>query len=409
MRRFVVLVLLAALVGGIWWQRQEASRVAVQHLPFLAAYLEPGTTGTTSVALPKPRVAAAVPVVVATAEIKTLPVTIEAVGTVQPIASIALKPRIDSQIASVEVKEGAHVKEGDLLFTLDGRALKAQLEQAEATLAKDRAQLEQMRRDLTRAEDLLAKHISTEVQRDTAATAVKVQLAQIAADEAQRVNLATSLSYTEIRAPVSGRIGSIALKAGTTFKAGDAQPIATVNQIDPIYVSFAIPQSLLGDLRKALSAGEVRVDATVGDTAVTGHLAYIENTVDLATGTVLAKAIMPNRNELLWPGAFVSARATLGTDVNAISIPSSAVLIGQQGPYVFVIRDGQKADLVHVTVARTIGQRSVVSKGLKGGDAIVVDGQLRLVDGASVQIRPTTTREGVATGSDVGGEGKRRS
>jgi multidrug efflux system membrane fusion protein len=350
-----------------------------------------------------------VPVVLASAEKKPLPVTIEAVGTVQSLASIPIKARVDSQIASVDVEEGAKVEAGDLLLTLDNRSIKAQLAQAEAMVAKNRAQLLQARRDFARAEDLLAKRIGTEVQRDTAATTVKVQEAQLAADEAQRANLAALLSYTEIRAPVSGRIGSIALKSGTTVKAGDAQPIMTVNQLNPIHVSFAVPQTMFGDLRKALSQGKVAVEARVGDGMSAGTVAFVENTVDAATGTVLARALMNNADERLWPGAFVSVRVVLGIQADAVSVPSAAVQLGQQGSYVFVVRDGRKAELQAVTVARTIGNDSVISAGLAGSEKVVVDGQLRLVNGAAVQIVPGRGTDGVAKGLEPPPGDSRRS
>jgi multidrug efflux system membrane fusion protein len=396
MRRAIFFLALLAVALGLWWKRDDAMRLASDHVPFLRAYLsERPVQNVAASSRPAPP---AVPVVLGTAEKKPLPVTIDAVGTVQSIATVSVKPRIDSQIATVEVAEGALVKEGDLLFTLDARALKAQLAQADAQIEKDKAQLEQGRRDLARAEDLLAKRISTEVQRDTARTNVKVLEAQLASDEAQRANLAALVSYTEIRAPVSGRIGSIAYKEGSTVRAGDAQAIATVNQIDPIYVSFAVPQSLFADLRQALQAGKVRVDTRMGTSTVSGMIAFVENTVDLATGTVLAKATMPNKGETLWPGAFVPVQVVLGIDKDAIAVPSAAVQIGQRGAYVFVVQDGRAA-LRPVTVARTVGSESVIASGLVGGEQIAVDGQLRLVDGAAVQIqspKPTAKGGGVA-------------
>jgi multidrug efflux system membrane fusion protein len=408
MRRVLILVVVAVVAIGIWWKREEAARTVVRLVPATAPYLSPGDDAKAAAAAPAaPR--PQVPVVVATVQRKPLPVTIEAVGTVEPLASIQMKARIDSQIASINVQEGARVKEGDLLITLDNRALKAQLAQAEALVAKDKAQLSQVRRDLGRAEDLLAKRINSEVQRDTAATAVKVAEAQLAADEAMRSSLETSLSYTELRAPVSGRIGSIALKAGTTVKSGDAQAIMTVNQVDPIYVTFAVPQSLFGDLRRALAAAPVKVEARVAGGTALGVVTFVENKVDLATGTIMAKATMPNADERLWPGTFVSVRAVLGVEAEAVSVPSSAVLIGQQGAYVFVIKDDRRAEIVTVTVDRTIGGDSVIASGLSGGERVVVDGQLRLVNGAPVQVQQGKGSDGVAIGSDPPGQPQRRS
>ena len=396
------LVATLLVAGGLlWWKGPDLARTVSVAVPATAPYLASlAASGTTDAAATRVSGAASVPVVVASVERRTLPVTLDAVGTVQPLASIAIKARIDSQIAEIAVQEGAKVRQGDLLLRLDDRALKAQLAQTEATVAKDRAQIAQTRRDLARAEDLLQKRITSEVQRDTAATAVKVQEAQLAADEATRDALAAALSYTEIRAPVSGRIGSIALKVGTTMKAGDAQPITTLNQIDPIYVTFSVPQSLFGDLRRALGAGAVSVEARVAGETTIGSIAFVENTVDLATGTVLAKALMPNAEERLWPGAFVNVKAVLGVQSEAIAVPSAAVQLGQQGPYVFVVRENRKADLVPVTVERQSGPWSVVTSGLSGGERVVVDGQLRLVNGATVQIQNARSSDGVAKGGE---------
>jgi multidrug efflux system membrane fusion protein len=183
----------------------------------------------------------------------------------------------------------------------------------------------------------------------------------------------------------------------------------TVNQLDPIYVSFAVPQSVFSDLRRAVNAGKVGVEARVGNGTASGTVAFTENTVDLATGTVLAKALMNNSDERLWPGAFVSVRVVLGVEADAVAVPSAAVQIGQQGSFVFVVRDGRKAELVPVTVARTVGNESVIASGLSGGEKVVVDGQLRLVNGAEVQIVPAKASEGVAKGLDPEAGTQRRS
>ena len=404
MIRAILFVMIAAAAGGAWWKRDDALRLAAG-LPHVGPYF---ATAPLEGRATTPRAAPAVPVVIARAQRRKVPVTIDAVGTVQSMASISIKPRIDSQIVSVQVQEGALVKAGDLLFRLDDRSLKAQLAQADAVILRDRAQLEQARRDLVRFDQLLTKSIGTEVQRDAAATALKVQQAQLAADQANRDNLAALLSYTEIRAPVSGRIGSIALKIGTSVRIADTQAIAIVNQIDPVFVSFAIPQSLFNDLRTAMAVGKVAIEAQVGTFKVPGIVSFVENTVDLATGTVLAKAEMSNGDERLWPGAFVAVQATLSVQSDAISIPSAAVQIGQQGAYVFVLRDDKKVALRPVVIARTSGNDTVIAEGLKGGEDVVIDGQLRLVDGTAVQVQPGRG-DGVATGTDPGPPIQRRS
>ena len=331
-----------------------------------------------------------VPVVVAKITQKPMPVMVDAVGTVQAIASIQIKPRLDSQIMKVNVEEGALVKQGDLLFELDARSLKAQLGQIEAQIRKAQAQLAQARRDHQRYEDLLGKNAGTVVQRDTAQTAVKAAEAQLEADEAAKANVQASLTYTEIRAPVSGRIGSISSKAGAVVRVGDnsaASTLATINQIDPIYVTFAIPQVILPELRSAMAKGAVTVTAIVDDAKKqSGAMAFIENSVDPNTGTVTAKARIANASELLWPGQFVKVEIVLGVEQQAIAVPSAAVQLGPQGAYVFVVKDGT-AELRAVVVKRAQNGESVIGRGLEDGEQVVVDGQLRLVNGAAVAVR----------------------
>lgn len=337
--------------------------------------------------------AGGVPVVVTTIGKKPMSVVIEAVGTVQAIASIQIKPRMDSQIMKVNVEEGALVKEGDLLFELDNRTLKAQLGVIEATIRKTQAQIEQAKRDNERADGLLSKGAGTAVQRDNSATALKAQEAQLQSDEANREQTLTQLSYTEIRAPVSGRIGSINSKAGTIVRVADNTATATlavINQVDPIFVSFALPQVLLPDLRAAMAKGPVRVDAIANDgKRQSGAMAFIENTVDPNTGTVTAKARINNGNEGLWPGQFVKVEVILGVEPEAISVTAAAVQLGPQGPYLFVVKDGV-AEVRPVVIKRTQSGESVIGSGLADGESVVVDGQLRLVNGAPVTIRPPT-------------------
>ena len=344
--------------------------------------------------------AGAVPVVITTVSKKPMPIVVDAVGTVQSIASVQIKPRMDSQIMKVNVEEGAFVKEGDILFELDGRTLRAQLAQIEAQIRKDQTQVEQAKRDLQRYEELFAKNAGTQVQRDNAGTALKTAEAQLEADQASKASVQTLLSYTEIRAPVSGRIGSIANKAGAVVRIGDntaTSTLATINQIDPIYVSFAIPQVILPDLRAAMANGPVKVTAIVDDQKKrSGVMAFIENNVDPNTGTVTAKARIDNTNELLWPGQFVKVEITLGVEADAMSVPAAAVQLGPQGPFLYVVKDGV-AELRNVVVKRTQNGESVIGKGIEGGESVVTDGQLRLVNGANVSIKPGANEPATAT------------
>lgn len=337
------------------------------------------------------RGAATVPVVVHKADAKSMPIIVEAVGTVQAIASVQLRSRIDSQIVKVNVEEGALVKQGDLLFELDSRTLRAQLAQIEAQIRKDQAQLAQAKRDASRSDDLLGKGAGTVVTRDNSITNQKAVEAQLESDEAMRQNVLAQISYTEIRAPVSGRIGSIPNKVGTIVRTADntaTAVLATINQVDPIFVSFAIPQVILPDLRAAMTKGDVKVNAVIDAThRQPGIVAFIENTVDPMTGTVTVKARIDNANEGLWPGQFIKAETTLGVERDALAIPAAAVQLGPQGPYVFVV-DGGKAHVRPVGVKRTQAGQSVIASGLKAGEDVVIDGQLRLVDGAPVAPRP---------------------
>ena len=260
----------------------------------------------------------------------------------------------------------------------------AQLAQVDAQTAKDEAQLAQAKRDLARAEDLLARKINTQVQRDIAATLTRVNEAQLAADKAQQPDPSqTQLSYTRIAAPVSGRIGSITAKVGTVVRTADSGVIATVNQFDPIYIAFSIPQAALGPLHEAMAKGPVSVEARIPGRPIRGTVTFIENTVDAVTGTVQVKASMPNAEEVLWPGAFVQVQLLLGEQADAVVVPSAAVQIGQDGPFVFVIKDN-KAQLKRVKVERIQGNLTVVASGVDPGEDVVTDGQLRLVNGAPV-------------------------
>src|SRR5216683_5965542 len=303
MVRWAVIASVAVVVGGAaYTYRAEVA----QKLGFGAPANAASTASPAAAAQPPGRRGRAnpggpVPVVVTTVTPKAMPIIVEAVGTVQSIASIQLKTRIDSQIMKIHVEEGALVKEGDLLFELDARTLKAQLSQVEARIRKDQAQLEQAKRDTLRAGDLLTKGAGTVVQRDTNFTTERAAAAQLESDEAMRQNILAQISYTQILAPVSGRIGSIPYKAGTILRIGDntvSSVLATINQVDPIFVSFAIPQVFLPDLRAAMKKGEVKVNAIVDDTRrQSGVVAFIENTVDPNTGTVTGKAKIANANE----------------------------------------------------------------------------------------------------------------
>jgi membrane fusion protein, multidrug efflux system len=334
--------------------------------------------------------APAVPVVIAPAARKPMPVRIDAIGTVQPIATVAVKSRVDGEIAEVKISDGQAVKAGDVLFVLDTRAAEAQLKQAEATLAKDRAQLENAKRDVGRYKPLTEKEFVSRQQLDTAQTAAASLEATMLADQAIIDTFKVQLTYYTIRSPIDGRVGTIALKTGNAVKAQDTISLVTINQIKPIYVSYSVPQRELPGIRAAFGVGTVPVQATVpGDPGApaTGKIFFFDNQIDPTTGTISLKAIFDNADQRLWPGEFVNVSSTLRVEADAITVPSSAVQVGQNGSYVFVVKADNTVELRPVTVNRTVGNESVIAKGLNGDERVVTDGQLRLTNGSRVEVR----------------------
>lgn len=331
--------------------------------------------------------ARSVPVLIAPSVQKSMPVRFDTIGVVQPMASVVLRSRVESQVAEVLVADGASVKDGDVLFRLDQRTVEAQIKQAEAQVARSQAQLEQAQRDVRRFEQLIASDAGSRVNLDNGRTQMAALQAQIQSDQAALENLKVQLSFYTIRAPISGRIGVVAVKPGNIAKIAEGStPFATLIQTSPIYVAFAVPQKLLQELRVAMTDGTASVTATPqGATkSATGKIAVIDNSVDNASGTVTLRAVFENQDELLWPGALCNVRVTLRTEPNAIVVPREAVQTGQKGNFVFVVEEGV-AKVRPVTLDRAIDNESVLSSGLKAGEKVVVDGQLLLTDGARVE------------------------
>jgi multidrug efflux system membrane fusion protein len=336
---------------------------------------------------PRPNAPRAVPVEIATAAKKTIPVRLEALGSVTPIASVAIKTRIDSEIVDVHFRDGAMVRKGDLLFTLDSRALDAQIKQVRGVLEGAKANLEQAERDVARYTELLAKNATTQVTLNNARTQVNIWRAAVDSNTGQLENLTIQLSYCTIRAPITGRASMATVKIGNLVRQADMAPLATIIQTAPVYVTFAVPQGFLPDLRQALTNESATIDAVIpGDTRrATGQVTMIENSVDAPTGTVPVRATMPNPDELLWPGTLVTVRLTFREE-EAVTVPSTAVQVSQSGSYVFVVVDGA-AKVQPVTVARVVDSESVIASGLDGGETVVTNGQLLLSDGTKVAPR----------------------
>jgi len=325
------------------------------------------------------------------------PIQISAIGTVQPIAMVTIQARVDGEIARVHFEEGQEVNEGDILFSIDDRALRAQLAQSEAALERDRAQLQRAKLESTRQGSLAGRGIASAQKFEDVETSVAVFEATVRAGEAAAENARVNLNYATIRAPITGRTGSVALKRGNmvVVKATGSAPLVTITQLRPIYVVFTVPERHLADLRAAMTSGRLPVVAIVPNqpqSPVTGILTFVDNQVDVATGTISLKATFANDDTQLWPGQFVNATLTLGVQANAILAPSAAIQIGQNGPYVFVIRQDSTVELRLVRVGRAVSDKTVIAAGLAAGDRVVVDGQLRLTNGTRVTVqRPEGT------------------
>ena len=353
----------------------------------------------TSAATKKKGDGAAVPVITAPVVAKTVPVRIQAIGNVEAYATVALKSRVDGQIVKVPFADGQDVTEGQVLFQLDQRPFQAALQQAEANLVRDKAQMDRARTQKDRYKDLLQKNFISPDAYAQFVTNTETAEATVAASQAAVETARLQLEYATIRAPISGRSGKIMIQAGNVVKANDTGPLVVLNQLAPTYLNFAVPEQYLGPIRKYMTEGKLAVEASLpsAETAVaTGEVAFVENTIDAATGTVKVRAVFPNKDRVLWPGQFVVATVTLRELHDAMVIPAQAVQTGPKGSFVFVVKPEMTAEMRPVVVERTDGGFSVIAKGLAAGERVVTTGQSRLVPGIKVSPK----------GEGKGGEGK---
>jgi len=306
---------------------------------------------------------------------------------VTTIAGVAIKSRVDTAIVGVHFEDGARVKQGDILFTLDGRQIEAEIRRVDAVIVGAEAQLEQALRDVQRYTDLVAKNATTQVTLNNALTQVNIARALADSNKATLENLKVQLGFCTIHAPISGRISMASAKVGNIVRQADLVPLATINQIAPIYVSFTIAQRNLPDVRSALAAETATVDAVIPgtDARAQGQVTMIENTVDPATGMMTIRATMPNENELLWPGTLVNTALTLRIE-ERVTVPASALQLSQSGTFVFVVKDNV-ANVRPVTVERTVDGLSAIQSGIEEGEVVVTDGQLLLSNGTRVMPR----------------------
>jgi len=328
-----------------------------------------------------------VPVEVAKAERKKVPVRLDALGTVTPIASVGIKARLDTAIVGVHFQDGARVKQGDLLFTLDCRQIEADMKRVQAVIDGAQASFEQAQRDVARYTDLASRNATPIVTLNNAQTAVNVSRATAESNRAQLENLKVQHGFCSIRAPISGRISMANVKVGNFVRQADATPMATIIQTAPVYVTFTVPQKNLPDIRHAIAAETATIEASVpGEPKrASGTVTMIENTVDPTTGMATIRATMPNTDELLWPGTLVTVDMTLRSE-DAVVVPTSAVQVSQTGNFVFVVKNGT-SHIQHVKPERQVGAETVIASGLAGGETVVTDGQLLLSEGTKVSPR----------------------
>jgi multidrug efflux system membrane fusion protein len=339
---------------------------------------------------------AAVPITVGSVVEKEMPLDVTVVGTVEAFSTVAVRAQVTGELKDVNFQQGDDVQAGQVLFTLDHRPLEAALNQAEANLERDIAQAANAKVIAQRMEDLVERGVGTREQRDTARTTAAALDAVVGANRAAVENAKVQLQYATIRAPIAGRTGALMVHAGNLVRANDQLPLVVINQVSPIYVSFGVPEGLLPDLRRYMAIRELDVEALPPNEEIapaTGRITFVDNQVDQTTGTIRIKATFPNSNRRLWPGQFVNVKVTLTSDLHAMVVPSVAVQAGPDGQFVYVVKNDQTVEMRPVVVARTAGAETVLKGGVKPGEAIVTDGQLRLVPGSKISIKGGTTQK----------------
>jgi multidrug efflux system membrane fusion protein len=319
---------------------------------------------------------------------KDVPVVLKAIGTVEPHNTVSVRARVAGEITRIAFEEGQDVSQGDLLFTIDPRPYQAVLEGALADLDRDNARLKSAKEDVRRYAELVKKDYVTSQAYDQTIANADALKATVAADRAAVQSARVNLDYCTVRSPITGRTGTLLVKLGNVIKAED-QPVVTINQIVPINVSFSVPEEYLADIRRYAADGTLDVEAAFPDQKTQnfkGALSFINNTVDGSTGTILLKATFPNADKALWPGQFVNVTLRLVASRSAVVVPSQAVQRGQQGDYVFVVKDDMSVESRTVQLGQRIDGVTVIRKGLEAGERVVTDGQLRLFPGAKVAL-----------------------
>jgi membrane fusion protein, multidrug efflux system len=349
----------------------------------LAAILAAGCTKTAQTAP-----SFMVPVTVAKAEKRSVPIELTAIGSADAYSNVSIKAQVNAVLEQVHIKEGQFVEKGDLLFTLDARPFQAALEQAQANLARDQAQAELNDVQAKRYAELYKAGVAPKEQLDQMQANADAQQAAVRADQAAVESARLQLSYCKIYAPISGRTGALQVYPGNIVKQNDVPVLIVINQVNPIYIDFSVPEQYLVSVDKFMKQGRLRVEATpYGDTKPEiGYLSFIDNSVDNTTGTIKLKASFENADHRLWPGQFSTVLLRLAEDENATVVPSQAVQTGQSGDIIWVVRADKTVEQRSVKVSRTVGSESVISSGVEPGETVVTDGQLRLIPDMKVQV-----------------------
>ena len=343
---------------------------------------------------PPPKI---VPVVAELADRKNIPLQLKTIGNVEAFNAVSIKALVGGNVEGVYFREGQDVAKGSLLFKIDPAPYEAALRQAEANLARDVAQAKNAEEQAKRYAILVQKEYVAKDQYDQIRANADALAAVVDADRAAVENSRLQLSYCTIKSPINGRAGSVLVNAGNIIKANDLA-LTTINQIVPIYVAFSLPEQNLADIKKYSARGELRVEAVIpGDEKqpVRGELTFIDNAVDMTTGTIKLKGTFKNLDKRLWPGQFVDVILTLTTERDRVIVPSQAVQTGQQGQYVYVVKDDLTAELRVVMPGRTYQTWTIIDKGVAAGEKVVTDGQLRLVPGAKVEIKNANENSGL--------------
>jgi multidrug efflux system membrane fusion protein len=361
---------------------------------FLVGFLFLGAcSNSPSAEEPKSKERPAVPVTVASVFTKDVPIQVSAVGNVEAYSTVAVKSRVSGELVGVHFQEGQEVKEGDLLFTIDKAPYEVALKEAQARLERDQALARKAKDDVRRNMPLAEKDFVSRQSLEQFISAAEAAEAQVKADQAAVENLQLQLGYCSIRSPISGRTGSLLIQKGNLVKANDENKfLLTVHQIEPIYVTFAVPERYLGEINRRTKEGKMEVQVNTQENPslaepITGVVTFVNNTVEQSTATIRLKATFQNRDRRLWPGQTTSVLLTLGVQPNAVVVPSQAIQAGQSGSYAFVVKQDQTAELRLVSVSRTTNGETLVDKGLSPGETVVTDGQLLLTSGARVSIK----------------------